>query len=60
MKCNKKKCDGIMQAGKALENTFNKDPNDPANRGSTINYAGSGKMIHVLKCVKCGHSIKRV
>ena len=55
-------CGGEMKRGKALQNTLAMGiPDFPGmtaeSRGQTVSRTGTPKMIAVLKCEDCGHSI---
>lgn len=59
---NCRKCGVRMVAGTAIANTLVSGmpdfPGDDGNsRGQTMHYGGTGQMVRVNKCPKCGHSI---
>jgi len=53
-----KKCNGKMKRSVAIENAVSGIPDFASDGGIvTQSIGGSGKMIVVLKCTKCGWSV---
>lgn len=60
-----RRCLTPLVSGVAIANTLVSGmpdfPGDTeASRGQTMHYGGAGKMVPVLKCPKCGHSVARL
>ena len=53
------KCHTKMTESKALLNTSVGESDFPGDKPITWNYGGSGKLIKVYKCPKCGHSVSK-
>ena len=52
-----KKCNIPMKEGIAIENTMTGTPDFPGGEVVTLSPGGPGKVIAVLKCPECGHSV---
>ena len=58
MECTQRECDGIMRKGIAMGQTSTGIGDCRQNDAvCTVSPGGSGEVIPVMKCKKCGHSI---
>lgn len=53
-----RKCGGVMEPGKAIEQTYTGLPDFPGDRYAvTVSPGGPGKLVDCLKCSACGWSV---
>lgn len=58
MKCTQRNCDGMMRKGVAMGQTHTGVGDfRQSDAICTVSFGGSGEIIPVMKCNKCGHSI---
>lgn len=58
IRCTQRKCDGMMRKGIAMGQTYTGMGDfRQSDAVCTVSPGGSGEIIPVMKCNKCGHSV---
>ena len=58
IKCTQRKCDGMMRKGIAMGQTYTRSGDFRQDDAVyTVSHRGSGEVIPVMKCNKCGYSV---
>jgi hypothetical protein len=54
-----RKCNGLMQPSKAIQETYTGVPDFPGAHVVTVSAGGPGRLIDCMKCEACGWSVTR-
>ncbi len=57
--CRRRGCDGEMQPGAAIRQTYTGSPDFPGGHVVTMSPGGPGQLVPCLKCKKCGYSMEQ-